>query len=104
MPPLSRALRFMVVGQTLDLLLLLPVAMRYGIAGEANPVARLLWDTLGPFSLVLLKIVSIWWLILIARLTVLRGARRVAVGIVILGCLLGLAGALSSALALYLLA
>jgi hypothetical protein len=105
---LINAMRFLWIGQGLDCLTFLLVALPFGVSGESNPLIQALAGIVGGgqglvLGVIVLKLLIIGLVVASMKLALLGGASRLALILMIVGANLGLFGALTNTYSLWIL-
>jgi hypothetical protein len=105
---LTNAMRFLWIGQGLDCLTFLLVALPFGVSGESNPLIHALAGIVGPgqglvLGVIVLKLLTIGLVVATMNLALLGGAPRLAMILMIIGANIGLLGALANTYSLWIL-
>jgi hypothetical protein len=96
-------MRYLTVGQGLDCLTFAVVATLYGVGGESNPVAHVMFAIGGVTGIIALKVIGMGAMLFLVRYLAGRGRTRMAkIGAGLAGTT-GLLGAATNVLSLALL-
>ena len=96
-------MRYLTIGQGLDCLTFAVVATLYGVGGESNPVAHMVFAIGGVAGIIALKVIGMGAMIFLVKYIRSRGATKLAKAGSVLAGTAGLMGATTNVLSLALL-